>query len=66
MMLPCINKGCRNMSYVPKRYVEKYKMKEIICNNCSSKVQKNYLKLSSRERKKLEAEADKIIADLKL
>ena len=58
MMLPCINKGCNNKSYVPKRMVEKHKIKDIICNSCAGKVQEDYLKLSSREKKKLEVEAD--------
>lgn len=59
-MLPCINKACKNKSYVPRRMVEKNKLKDIICHPCAMKAQKDYFKLSKREREKIEAETDKI------
>jgi len=43
MMVKCINKNCKNKSYVPKKYFVKNKIKEIICNSCAQKVQKKIL-----------------------
>ena len=46
MMIPCINKGCKNKSYVPKTMVQRHKIKDIICNSCAGKVQEKYRNMS--------------------
>ena len=64
MMLPCINKRCKNKSYVPKKIVEKGKLKSIICNSCAMKVQEDYNKLPLKEKKQIEKEVQPIIEKL--
>ena len=42
-MVKCINKTCKNKSYVPKNMLQRNKIKEIICDSCAKKVQRKIL-----------------------
>jgi len=41
-MLKCMY--CNNKSYMPRRYVERAKMKTTLCDSCGAKLDKKYSK----------------------